>query len=69
MRRIKAAKERRHRLIVIDGDCFLQETIPDRDVLFETENGTPLFFVRALINCLAGAVLENPILRLQSRVH
>ncbi len=46
---IEAAQERRHRLVVVQGDAFLQEQIPPREVLLETsEQKSPILYAQSI---------------------
>jgi len=45
---IEEAAEKRKRLIVVEADAFLDERIPEREVVLQTETGIPIFFRQSL---------------------
>ena len=45
---IEKAPERRIRLIVSDGDRFLEKDIKPREVLMETQKGVPIFYAQSI---------------------
>jgi hypothetical protein len=45
---INAASELRQRLVVVDGDKFLDETIPPREVLLQTAKKSPILYAQSL---------------------